>query len=174
MRKILIGLTLICPLLAATANAAENNMRPGLWQITTTSDLLLLVPHIPADQMQGIKDIAKDYGLDIPQIENGAAISQTCITQKMADQNTLPNFYNAELGCSSKNATRSGNNYKTDFVCNSTDLKGSGTAEGSFTSPKEFTGQTNFTGTAQGNPVNEQADINGKWMNASCGTVKPL
>ena len=174
MRKILIGLTLICPLLAATANAAEYNMRPGLWQITTTSDLLLLVPHIPADQMQGIKDIAKDYGLDIPQIENGAAISQTCITQKMADQNTLPNFYNAELGCSSKNATRSGNNYKTDFVCNSTDLKGSGTAEGSFTSPKEFTGQTNFTGTAQGNPVNEQADINGKWMNASCGTVKPL
>ena len=174
MRKILIGLTLICPLLAATANAAENNMRPGLWQITTTSDLLLLVPHIPADQMQGIKDIAKDYGLDIPQIENGAAISQTCMTQAMADQKTLPNFYNAQLGCSSKNATRSGNQYKTDFVCTSADLKGSGTAEGTITSPEAFTGQTSFIGTAQGNPVNERADINGKWMNANCGAVKPL
>lgn len=174
MRKMLIGLALICPLFATTVNAADNNMRPGLWQIETTSDLLLLVPHIPADQMQGIKDIAKDYGLDMPQIENGAAISQTCITQEMANQKTLPNFYNAELGCTSKNATRSGNNYKTDFVCNSADLKGSGTAAGTITSPENFAGQTSFTGTAQGNPVNEKADINGKWINASCGAVKPL
>ena len=174
MRKTLIGLTLICPLLAATANAADNNMRPGLWQITTTSDLLLLVPHLPPDQMQSIKDLAKDYGLDMPQIENGAAISQACITQEMADQKMLPNFYNAELGCTSQNATRSGNDYKVDFVCDSADLKGSGTAVGTVTSPEAFTGQTNFTGTAQGNPVNEQADVNGKWINASCGAVKPL
>ena len=174
MRKILIGLTLICPLIAATAHAADNNMRPGLWQITTTSDLLLLVPHLPPDQMQSIKDLAKDYGLDMPQIENGAAISQTCITQEMANQKTLPNFYNAQLGCTSQNATRSGNDYKVDFVCDSADLKGSGTVAGTITSPEAFTGQTNFTGTAQGNPVNERADINGKWINASCGAVKPL
>ena len=174
MRKILIGLTLIYPLLSTAAHAAENNMRPGLWQIETTSDLMLLVPHLPPEQMQGIKDIAREYGLDMPQIENGAAISQTCITQQMVDQKTLPNFYNAQLGCSSKNATRSGNQYKTDFVCASPDLKGNGTAEGTITSPEAFTGQTNFTGTAQGNPVNERADINGKWLNASCGAVKPL
>ena len=174
MRKILIGLTLICPLLAATANAADNNMRPGLWQITTTSDLLLLVPHLPPDQMQSIKDLASEYGLEMPQIENGAAISQTCMTQEMANQKMLPNFYNAELGCTSKNATRSGNDYKVDFVCDSVDLKGSGTVAGTITSPEAFTGQTNFNGTAQGNPVNEKADINGKWINASCGAVKPL
>ena len=179
MRKILIGFTLhsfvlTSPLLAATAQAADNNMRPGLWQITTTSDLLLLMPHLPPDQMQSIKDLAKDYGLDMPQIENGAAISQTCITQEMAAQKTLPNFYNAQLGCTSQNATRSGNDYKVDFVCDSADLKGSGTAVGNITSPETFTGQTNFTGTAQGNPVNERADINGKWINASCGAVKPL
>ena len=174
MRKILIGLTIIAPLLAPTANVAETNMRAGLWQITTSSDLLKLAPHIPADQMQSIKDLAKDYGIEMPQIENGAAISQTCITQEMANQKALPNFYNTQLGCSSKNATRSGNHYKTDFVCASADLKGNGTAEGTITSPEAFTGQTNFSGTAQGNPVNERADINGKWMNASCGAVKPL
>ncbi len=185
MRNILIGLTLhsltlITLLLAATANAAETNMRAGLWQITTTSDLLLLAPHLPPDQMQNIKDLAKEYGLEMPQIENGAAISQTCITQDMAKQKTLPNFYNEQLGCTSqnvnpgKNPTRSGNNYKVEFVCNSPDLKGNGTAAGTITSPEAFTGQTNFNGTAQGNPVNERADINGKWMNASCGAVKPL
>ncbi len=174
MRKILVGLVLTTQLFAATAHAAETNLRPGLWQIETTSDLLLLVPHIPADQMQGIKDIATEYGLEMPQIENGAAISQTCITQQMADTKTLPNFYNAQLGCTSKNASRNGNNYKTDFICNSAELKGNGTAVGTMTNAENFTGQTNFTGTAQGNPVNEQADISGKWINASCGAVKPL
>ena len=174
MRKILIGLTLIGSLLASVANAAETNMRPGLWQITTTSDLLLLAQHVPPDQMQSIKDLAKDYGLEMPQIENGAAISQACITQEMAKQKTLPNLYNAQLGCSSKNATRSGNNYKIDFVCASPDLKGNGTAAGVITNPEAFTGQTHFSGEAQGNPVNEKADISGKWLNASCGTVKPL
>ena len=174
MRNILFGLGLICPLLTVTANAADTNMRAGLWQITTTSDLLLLVPHIPADQMQGIKDIATEYGLEMPQIENGAAITQTCMTQQMVDESTLPNFYNAQLGCSSKNATRNGNHYKTDFVCNSAELKGNGTAAGTITTPEAFTGQTSFIGETQGNPVNEQADITGKWLNASCGAVKPL
>ena len=161
-------------LLITSAQAADFNMRPGLWQIETTSDLLLLVPHIPADQMQGIKDIAAEYGLDMPTVENGAAISQTCITQQMADQKTLPNFYNTELGCSSKNATRNGNNYQTDFVCNSATLKGNGTATGSITNAQTFSGQTKFVGTAQGNQVNEQADISGKWLNANCGTFKSL
>jgi hypothetical protein len=174
MRKILIGLILIAPSLAPAANAAETNMRPGLWQITTTSDLLLLAPHLPPEQMQSIKDLAKNYGLEMPQIENGAAISQTCITQEMVNQKTLPNFYQPQLGCTSKNATRSGNNYKIDFVCASPDLKGNGIAHGAITNPEAFTGQTNFSGEAQGNPVNERADINGKWINASCGAVKPL
>ncbi len=174
MRKVLIVVSLLFPLLVSAANPAEISMRPGLWQITTTSDLLLLAPHLPSAQMQSIKDLAKDYGLDMPQIENGAAISQTCITQEMANQKNLPNFYQTELGCTSKNATRSGNNYKVDFVCNGADLKGNGTLDGAITNPEGFTGQTTFTGEAQGNPVNERADINGKWINASCGTVKPL
>lgn len=174
MRNILIVLTLVSPLSASIANAAEFNMRPGLWQIATTSDLLWLAPQIPPDQMQNIKDLAKEYGVEMPQIENGAAISSACITQEMANQKTLPSFYQTELSCTSKNATRIGNNYKVDFSCNSAELKGNGTAEGTITSPESFSGQTHFKGEAQSNPVNERADISGKWINASCGTVKPL
>jgi hypothetical protein len=174
MRNILMGLTLIAPLFAFAANAAETNLRAGLWQITTTSDLLRLAPHVPPDQMQNIKDLAKEYGLELPQIENGAAISQACITQEMAAKKTLPNFYQSQLGCTSKQASRDGNNYKVDFVCASDELKGNGTATGTISNPEAFTGQTNFIGQAQGNAVNEKADISGKWLNASCGAVKPL
>jgi hypothetical protein len=92
MRKTLIGLAVVSTQLTTTAQAADNNMRPGLWQITTSSDLLRLVPHIPPDQLQGIKDLASEYGLEMPQIENGAAISQTCITQEMADQKNAAQF----------------------------------------------------------------------------------
>ncbi|MGZ8269851.1 MAG: DUF3617 domain-containing protein [Methylophilus sp.] len=174
MQKILMVLTLACPLLINNANAEEFDMRSGLWEITTTSDLLLLAPHIPTDQMQELQKLAKEYGYDMPKIENGAAISKTCITPEMAKQKTMPNLYQEQTGCRSKNATRNGNSYKIDFTCDSVDLKGNGKAEGSLTSPEHFTGQTQFNGVAQGNPVNEKAEIAGKWVNASCGDVKPM
>ena len=174
MRKFLTALCLAIPTLISTANAAEISMRPGLWEITTTSDLLRLVPHIPADQMQSIKDLANQYGVEMPQIENGAAISKACVTVEMANQKSPPMFGDNQLGCTTKNSTRTGNNYKMDFVCDSADLKGNGTAEGAITSPENFSGKTKFSGSAQGNVVNEQADVSGKWIGASCGDVKPL
>lgn len=174
MYKFLLVVSLIFPLFITTAKSAEYNMRPGLWEITTTSDLLLLVPHIPSEQMQNIKDFAKENGFDMPQIEDGAAISQVCITQEMANQKTLPNFYQNQAGCATTSATRNGNNYKLAFSCDGADLKGNGTAEGNLTSAENFSGQTKFTGLAQGGAVNEKADISGKWINESCGTVKPM
>jgi hypothetical protein len=171
MRKISLGLGICSTLLFANLNAAELDLKPGLWQITTTSDLLLLAPHIPPDQMQNIKDLANEYGLEMPQIENGAAISQACISKEMAAQKTLPNFYQSQLGCATKNANRVGNNYKVDFTCNSAELKGNGTAIGRLTSAETFTGQTHFVGEAQGNPVDEKADISGKWLKERCGDL---
>lgn len=174
MHKLLIAVSLVFPLFISTTNAAEFNMRSGLWEITTSSDLLLLAPAISPDQMQNIRELAKENGFDMPQIENGAAISQACITQEMAKQKTLPNFYQDQIGCASKSTSRTGNNYKVDFTCDGAELKGNGTAEGHLTSPEQFLGQTRFNGLAQGNPVNEKADIAGKWLSASCGAVKPM
>ncbi len=171
MRKISFGFIISLSISVSNLNAAELEPKPGLWQITTTSDLLLLVPRIPADQMQNIKDLANEYGLEIPQIENGAAISQACITKEMAAQKTLPNFYQSQLGCSTKNANRSGNNFKVDFICASNELKGNGTAVGMLTSAETFNGQTHFVGEAQGSPVDEKADISGKWLKESCGDL---
>jgi hypothetical protein len=174
MRKTFLAFTFASLFMMSTANSSENSMRPGLWQITTSSDLLWLVPQISPDQMQNLKDLAEQYGVDMPQIQMGEATSKACITQEMADQKNLPNFYQNQLGCNTKNATHIGNRYRLDFICSSPQLKGTGTAEGTFTSPESFLGRTEFNGFAQGNHVNEQADISGRWINSSCGTVKPL
>ena len=90
MQKILFSLLLVSTV--SVAGTAENHMRPGLWEVTTTSMLLALVPQIPPDQMQKLTSLAKQYGLDMPQIQNGAATSKVCITQQMADQK-IPSYF---------------------------------------------------------------------------------
>ena len=172
MQKLLLCFSLILLTATTLCNGAEINMRPGLWQVTTSSDLLLLVPHIPAEQMQSITNLAKEYGLELPQMEMGAAVSQACVTQEMSAQKTLPVLAQNALGCVSKNASRTGNNYKAEFICDSPELKGSIFAEATITGAESFTGKTQFIGTAQGNALNEKADIFGKWINADCGAVK--
>jgi hypothetical protein len=177
MRKTFLSLlaasfALAATAMATTAMAAEHNIRPGLWEVTTTSGLLKLVPHIPPNQMEQLRDLARQNGIDMPEIRNGAATSKVCITKEMADRKIPPNLYEHESGCAAKNVTHAGNSYKMDLVCDGARLKGNGKAEGSFTSPESFTGRTEFTGDVQGNPVNERADTTGRWIGASCGSVK--
>lgn len=174
MYKTLFTFALISLFAIPAAESAETHMRPGLWEITTSSDLLWFVPQIPPDQMRGLQDLAKEYGVDMPRIENGSATSNTCITPEMANQNTPPDLYHKQMGCTTKNGSRIGSRYRLDFECLNDQVQGKGAAEGTFVSMEKFTGQTHFNGLFQGNPVNEKADISGRWLNASCGNVKPL
>lgn len=156
----------------SSASGVENSMRPGLWEMTTTSDLLKLVPHIPPDQMQRLLGLAKQYGVDIPQIKNGAATSRTCITQAMAEQKKFPDFYQRHAGCSTSNASHTGNRYQVDYACNGPQVSGSGSAEGVFTTTETFSGRSTFAGTVQGATIDERADIKGRWISASCSAGK--
>lgn len=178
MRKSLISLSLLSIVSAAGAaentESMENNVRPGLWEVTTTSMLLALVPQIPPDQMQKLTSLAKQYGLDMPRIKDGTATSKICITPQMADQK-IPSYFHAyQSGCSIQNAIRTENTYKMDLVCTNPQLKGNGRAEGTFTSPESFSGWTIFNGTVQNRPINEHADTTGRWISASCATSKTL
>lgn len=174
MQKTFFLLMLTLALSASDASSAEHNMRPGLWEMTTTSDLLRLIPQISPDQMQNLIRLAKQNGFELPQIQNGAAISRVCITQEMTNQENLPIFAQNQAGCSTKNARRNGNRYSVDFVCAGSQLNGNGTAAGNFTSAESFSGRSEFTGMAQGSPVNEHADVSGRWIGASCPVAQPM
>jgi hypothetical protein len=173
MRKTFLSLLAASFMLATGAQAAEHNIRPGLWEVTTTSGLLKLVPHIPPSQMEQLRELARQNGIDMPEIRNGAATSKVCVTKEMAERKIPPNLYERESGCAAKNITHAGNDTKMDLVCNGARLNGNGKAEGTFTSPESFTGRTEFSGDVQGTPVNERADTTGRWIGASCGSVKP-
>lgn len=157
----------------STMGLADSRIRPGLWEITTTSDLLDLVTHIPLDQMQQITSIAKQYGLEMPQIQNGAAISTVCLTQEMIDEEIPTGFFENQFGCAIQSATRVGNRYKMDLACDSPEFKGKGTAEGVFTSPKHYSGLTKFESVIQGNFVYIHAESQGEWIGPDCVAIKP-
>lgn len=171
----LSSFTLVSAFTSASAvSAPEHAIKPGLWEVTTTSNLLSLASQIPPDQMENINAMAKEYGFEMPPIENGAAKTNACMTQEMANQKILPSALQTQAGCTIKNITQNGNAYRMDYVCKNQQLDGSGVAEGTFTNTENFTGKTVFNGTVQGSPITEQANVSGKWVAASCGNVKPL
>ena len=153
----------------APAIAADIAPRPGLWEISATNDLLALAPQIPSDQMEKLRGLARQHGFDMPKIENGAASSRICITPEMAAQNTMPDLYQQQSGCTTRNAVRNGARYSMDISCSGGQVRGSGRSEGMLESPERFSGTTTFNGAVQGNPVNEQAQVSGRWVAASCG-----
>jgi len=158
----------------ATPSFAHQHIRPGLWEITTKSDLLALVPHIPSEHMQQLNNLANRYGLKLPKIENGTAISNLCITQEMAQQEIPTYFYENRSGCTVQNATRIDNRYKMDLVCTNKHFQGNGSAQGIFTSPESFSGNTEFDSTVSGTPVFASAETYGRWMGEHCVAVNPL
>jgi hypothetical protein len=91
----------------------------------------------------------------------------------MAKQKILPGSFQDQAGCTINKVTQNGNNYRVEFVCTNPELNGSGTAEGTFTNAETFAGITTFNGSIQNNPVNEQANVNGKWIASSCENTKP-
>jgi len=166
MKKLLVLLAVMTT--TSAAFSAETTMRPGLWEMSASSNLLSLAEQIPPNQMQGISNLAKQYGLEMPKIQNGAAKSQVCITPEMAAQKIPPSFYNRQSGCEARNATRNGNQFGADLVCSGTDIQGTGRADATLDSAESFSGVSTFRGNVRGVPVDDRANTSGRWIAATC------
>ena len=172
MRKLI--LLIGCLVVMLPSVFAESVIRPGLWEVTTKSDLLGLVPHVPAEQMQQITHLAKQYGLEMPQINNGMASSKMCITPEMAKQEVPSYLFENQMGCAVKNASRTGNRYQMELTCNNAQFKGNGYAEGVFITPESFSGQAEFDSVVQGSPIVAHAETSGRWVGEHCDVVTPI
>lgn len=172
LSALIISILMSVPAAQACAQTAISP-RAGLWEVSATSDLLALVPQIPSDQMAKLRGIARQHGFDMPTLENGAATSRICITPEMAAQNTMPDLYQQQSGCASRNAVRNGARYSMEVACSGPRVKGTGRAEGVLESAERFSGTTTFNGTVDGNPIDERAHTSGRWIAASCKGLPP-
>ena len=173
VRQILLALLALGAVTTAGATTATTNIRPGLWEIKTTSDIFKLAQLSP-ESIQNLKNLAELYGVDISQLSMGKTSSQVCISPETANASTPPNFHDPDSGCKTKNPARNGNKYSYEFTCPGPQMKGTGTAQGTFTTPEHFSGKTRFSGVAQGIPVDEQGDISGRWVGSNCEGVEPF
>jgi len=155
---------------AFAQNSAEEKMRPGLWAVTTTSEMLKLVPQMSAEQVQSVRDVARQYGIDLPQISQQGVTANICVTPEMAQKNIMPELNQRYAGCETNNANRFGNLYSVDISCNGEQVRGKGSASGVFSNAESFAGKSTFDGVVQGMPVVQQAETRGKWIAASCGS----
>ena len=166
--------SVVASLFVLSVAHAQQSTRPGLWEVTTRSDLLALVPHIPSEQMQQLALLAKHYGFKLPKVDNGTATSHLCITPEMAQQDIPTYFYENRSGCTIQNATRNGNKYSLDLSCANQYFHGNGSAQGTFTSNESFTGHIDFDSTVGGNSIPASAETTARWIAERCVAVNPL
>src|SRR5690606_5318511 len=162
----LIPLSLLCAVCAG--HAAEPQIRPGLWEITASSNMLALVEQIPPEQRQQLGNLARQYGFVMPDIKDGAVVSQVCVTPEMAAQNIPPTSYHSQSGCEARNIKQNGRLLSAELVCNGAQIHGAGWVEATLIDSNRFTGKSAFKGTVHGIAVDEQVTTDGHWTDKEC------
>lgn len=155
---------------ALTAHA--QNIEPGLWEMTSSNaiagqnlpDVQALMANIPAEQRAMMEQMLSDRGISLGQ--NGGV--RVCLTEQQIAQNNIP-LNDSQSGCQQTVTERSDTHWKFNFSC--PEGKGEGVVQ--FVSSKEFTtevqGQFKYDGMTQ----NGTMKTRGKWVQSSCGNVKP-
>lgn len=175
-------LSLLLCLLTVSAAAHAQSTKPGLWDITqkmggnaemdqAMAQMQKQMATMSPAEKKMMQDMMAKQGMALPTPGAGGGMAmKVCITPEMAARQDMP--MQTEGDCTTTITSRSGNTLKMNFVCK----KPPSTGEGTYT----FSGDTAYDmkmlmkSTHQGKPVSTTLDGQGKWLSASCGTVKPL
>ena len=155
-------------LLLAGVGSAEAAQRPGLWNMTMRMPGMPEIPQIPPEALAQMRAL----GIQVPGGASGGGITmQVCVTPSMAATEEVPP---APEGCRHENITRDGNTFRGGMVCDSAQMKGTGTFEATTVSDQHFTSKVSFKGTMNGQPADMMTDFEGRWQAADCGNVRPI
>ncbi|MES2106700.1 MAG: DUF3617 domain-containing protein [Pseudomonadota bacterium] len=171
----ILKMSVLSLLLPAAYVHALGNMKPGLWEMTMQLDPAMAesmkkMPKLSPEQIVQMNKM----GIKMPQMQGGAMVHKVCITKEMAERDQPPAVPKEhESVCKPQNFNKTSSGYSVDIVCDSPDLKGTGTAKGTFASSESFTSVYDFKGVAHGKPVNSHHETSAKWTGSDCGDVKP-
>lgn len=159
--------TLIC---CSSAVWAEGEMKPGLWEMTVTSDAFKAMPKMSPEQMEQMRKM----GVNMPKMQDGSMVTKVCMTKELLEHNQTQPPSQKEAGCQTKNVKKDSRGYSMDLVCDGENMKGTGKVKGVYSGREGFQSTYDFKGTSHGRPVNQHHESKGKWLEADCGTVKPI
>ncbi len=176
-----ISLVLLLSSLCVTTVHAQST-KPGLWEINQKMGGSAEMDQAMAQmqkQMAGMspaekkmmQDMLGKQGMTMPAPGAGGGMAmKVCITPEMAAKQDMP--VQTEGDCTTTITSRSANTLKMNFVCRNPPSTGEGTY--TFSGDTAYTMKMQMKTTQQGKPVSTTLDGQGKWLSASCGTVKPL
>ena len=113
-------------------------------------------------------DAMRARGLSMPD-SNGA--TKVCLTKEMFESGRWQQMA-SEAGCTTNYSTLSGTSWKWHSSC--TALKSESDGEMVFNSPESYRTKMTTTATVMGKTNTSTRVIQGKWLGADCGDIKPF
>ena len=170
----------VLALAALSTGAFAQNMKPGLWEVTSNmktgsgemekarAQMQQQMASMPPEQRKMMEEMMAKQGMKMG--AGGATSVRMCMTKEMAARNQLP--VQNQGTCTTTQSPISGGRMKFSFTCKNPPSSGSG--EVSFTGDTAYSMKMKATSTIQGKPQDIDMAATGKWIGADCGNIKPI
>lgn len=168
--------------LALSLGAHAQSIKPGLWEMNqkmggnaemdqAMAQMQKQMASMPPAQRKQMEDMLAKQGMSMPTAGAGGGMAmKVCITPEMAAKQEMP--MQNEGDCTTRITSRSTSAMKMSFVCKNPPSSGEGTY--TFSGDTAYTMKMVMNSTHQGKPQTTTLDGQGKWLAASCGSVKPV
>ena len=153
-------------------------VKPGLWEVRTSAldaDGREMVPpeqaamsRLSPEAKARVAEAMKARGVSMPDA-NGA--TRACLTKEMFESGRWQQMA-SEAGCTTNYSTLSGTTWKWHSSC--TALKSESDGEMVFNGAESYRTKMTTTATVLGKTNTSTRIVQGKWLGADCGDIKPL
>jgi hypothetical protein len=161
------------------AGAQQLDMKPGLWELnnkvssadpqiqSAMSEMQKQFANMSPDQRQALQQMMDRNGVQIKIGAGGALQSRMCMTREMIARREFPV---QEGNCQQNVTPLSDKRLKVAFSC--TKPRASGEGEMTMDSDTSYRARIKVRSDERSGTVD--MDVNGKWLGAECGSVKPV
>jgi hypothetical protein len=186
---ILLGMAMLCPLAALTAQEIKPfDAKPGLWESTTTFEIagMPAMPQLTPDQLAKIPEAQRQQLQAMMNGRGGSPrtiTSKSCITKEsLARAMAFAENGNNQANCTRKIVNSSSSKVEIHMECqpDKTNMTTVGDMTVERVDAEHVKGSGTFknsgTGPATGNAVRTMESkiaFSTKWLSADCGDVKP-
>jgi len=166
-------------LLAGSALAQAQNIKPGLWEIKMNPQLSperqaamaqaqQQLAQMPAEQRKRMEEMMAKAGVNA-NLATGAVTLKVCITAEQAALNQLP--VSSQGNCKHQ-VERKGAQILNRFSCSDPDISGEGTT--TLSSAEAYNSSMSSTARVGGKSETMSVQSQGRWLGADCGGIAPM
>lgn len=171
---------LLCLALAVAVAGASPvpPVKPGLWEVRMSvldadghevvAPELAALSRMPPEARARMAEAMKARGVSMPDA-NG--VTKACLTKELFESGAWQQVA-SDTGCTTNFSTQSATTWKWHSSC--TTIKSESDGETVFNNAESYRTKVTTTSTVMGKTKTSTRMLQGKWLGAGCGDVKPL